>query len=60
MSFYIPVCGCACKCTCIPLPTSEVVVLLAVTISERDQLPEQQGVLEHPLYWFNQVGLQGG
>lgn len=44
----------------VPLPTSEVVVLLAVSVSEGDQLPEQQGVLEHPLHRFNQVGLQGG
>lgn len=35
-------------------------MLLAVCISEGHQLPEQQGVLEHPLHWFNQVGLQGG
>lgn len=40
--------------------TSEVVVLFAVSISEGDQLPEQQGVFEHPLHWFNQVGLQSG
>lgn len=47
-------------CLCAPLPTSEVVVLLAVSISEGDQLAEQQGVLEHSLHRFNQVGLQGG
>lgn len=35
-------------------------MLLAVGVGERDQLPEQQGVLEHPLHRFNQVGLQGG
>lgn len=40
--------------------TCEVVVLLAVAVGERDQFPEQQGVLEHPLHRFNQVGLQGG
>lgn len=40
--------------------TCEVVVLLAVGVGERHQLPEQQGVLEHPLHRFNQVGLQGG
>lgn len=44
----------------VPPPTSEVIVLLAVGVSEGDQLPEQQGVLEHPLHRFNQVGLQGG
>lgn len=40
--------------------TCEVVVLLAVAVSEGDQFPEQQGVLEHPLHRFDQVGLQGG
>lgn len=40
--------------------TCEVVVLLAVAVGERHQFPEQQGVLEHPLHRFNQVGLQGG
>ena len=45
---------------CISLPTGEVVVLLAVSIGEGDQLPEQQGILEDPLHRFNQVGLQGG
>lgn len=35
-------------------------MLLAVGVGERDQLPEQQGVLEHPLHRFDQVGLQGG
>lgn len=49
-----------CQYIRISLPTSEVVVLLAIGISERDQLPEQQGVLKHPLHRFNQVGLQGG
>lgn len=49
-----------CKCVCVSLRTGEVVVLLAVCVGERDQLPEQQGVLEHPLHRFNQVGLQGG
>lgn len=53
-------CMCVFKCTCTPLPTGEVVVLLAVGIGEGDQLPEQQGVLEHPLHRLNQVGLQGG
>lgn len=42
------------------LPTGEVVVFLAVAVGKGDQLPQQQGVLEHPLHWFNQVGLQGG
>lgn len=37
-----------------------MIVLLAVSVSEGDQLPEQQGVLEHPLHRFNQVGFQGG
>lgn len=35
-------------------------MLLAVAVGEGDQFPEQQGVLEHPLHRFNQVGLQGG
>lgn len=35
-------------------------MLLAVGVGERDQLPEQQGVLEHPLHRLDQVGLQGG
>lgn len=46
-------------CVFSPL-TCEVVVLLAVAVGEGDQLPEQQGVLEHPLHRFDQVGLQGG
>lgn len=41
-------------------PTSEVVVLLTVSVGEGHQFPEQQGVLENPLHWFNQVGFQGG
>lgn len=53
-------CGWVRKCTCCPFLTGEVVVLLTVCVSEGDQLPEQQGVLEHPLHRFNQVGLQGG
>lgn len=40
--------------------TCKVVVLLAVTVGEGHQFPEQQGVLEHPLHRFDQVGLQGG
>lgn len=35
-------------------------MLLAVAVGEGDQFPEQQGVLEHPLHRFDQVGLQGG
>lgn len=56
------VCECACVSVTVyvPLPTSEVVVLLAVSVSEGDQLSEKQGVLKHPLHRFNQVGLQGG
>lgn len=42
------------------LRTGEVVVLLAVGVGKGDQLPQQQGVLEYPLHWFNQVGLQSG
>ena len=45
---------------CVYCPTGEVVVLLAVSVSEGHQLPEQQGVLQHSLHRFNQVGLQGG
>ena len=41
-------------------PTGEVVVLLTVGVGEGHQFPEQQGVLENPLHWFNQVGFQGG
>lgn len=35
-------------------------VLLAVCISERHQLSQQEGVLEHPLHGFDQIRLQGG
>lgn len=40
--------------------TGEVVVLLAVCVGKGDQLPQQQGVLQHPLHRFNQVRLQRG
>lgn len=40
--------------------TSEVAVLFAVSVSEGDQLPEQQGVLEYSLHRLYKVGLQGG
>lgn len=43
-----------------PRHTGEVVVFLAVSVSEGDQLPQQQGILQHPLHRFNQVRLQGG
>lgn len=35
-------------------------MLLAVCISERYQLSQQEGVLEHPLHGFDQIRLQGG
>ena len=43
-----------------PDRTREVAVLLALRGGEGHQLPQQQGVLQHPLDWLNEVGLQGG
>lgn len=40
--------------------TCQVVVLLTVVVRQGHQLPEQQGVLEHPLHGLDEVGLQRG
>ena len=40
--------------------TVQVVVLLAVWVCERIQFLEQEGILQHPLDGFDQVGFQGG
>ena len=40
--------------------TRQVAVLLALRGGEGHQLPQQQGVLQHPLDRLNEVGLQGG
>lgn len=58
--FCIYISACECKCIRVSFLTGKVVVLFAVGISEGHQLSQQQGVLEHPLYWLNQVRLQGG
>lgn len=40
--------------------TRQVVVLLALVVRQRHELPEQQRVLEHPLHGLDEVGLQRG
>lgn len=40
--------------------TRQVVVLLALVVRQRHELPEQQRVLEHPLNGLDEVGLQRG
>lgn len=40
--------------------TVQVVVLLAVRVGQGVELPQQQGVLQHPLDGLDQVRLQGG
>lgn len=40
--------------------TCQVVVLLALVVRQRHELPEQQRVLEHSLNRLDEVGLEGG
>lgn len=40
--------------------TIQMVVLLTVRVRERVELPQQEGILQHPLDGFDQVRLQGG
>lgn len=40
--------------------TCQVVMLLALVVRQRHELPEQQRVLEHPLNGLDEVGLQRG